>query len=212
MLNKKLLLSVLFVIFLIVIGVTVFKRDSNVQASNARIHKNELPEHGLFIVNSTDATYENDFDDWLQGKNEAFRQVANTLKPFSIFMKNTSNKDVLAYKLNWELKMSDGRVVNYPRTYFSPDYLMGVPRSDLYDRMMGSIKKNRRRFFTMIPTPLETDGGSSGVLSTTIQPEEIERFQEAGRKGDITPFIARITEQANQATDITVSIENILFD
>ena len=127
-------------------------------------------------------------------------------------MKNTSNKDVLAYKLNWELKMSDGRVVNYPRTYFSPDYLMGVPRSDLYDRMMGSIKKNSRRFFTMIPTPLETDGGSSGVLSTTIQPEEIERFQEAGRKGDITPFIARITEQANQATDITVSIENILFD
>lgn len=196
----------------------MFNWDFSTQGANARTHKNELPEHGLFIVSSTDATYENDVNEWLGDKNQAFQQVAKTLKPFSVFVKNTSDRDVLAYKLNWELKMSDGRLVNYPRTYFAPDYLMGVPRSDLYDSAMKSIKKGGKRFFTMIPTPFETNDGSgsagsgSGAFAVRIQNDEVERFQAAGRTADITPIIVKLSEQLNQATDITVSIEGVLFD
>lgn len=216
MLNKKHLLSVLFVvIFIMVVGVTMFEHEFNAHASNPRIHKNEFPEYGVLIVNSMDATYENDVRESLRDKIDAFQEVAATLRPFSVFVKNTSNKDILAYKLNWELKMSDGRVINYPRTYFSPAYLMGVPRSDLYDSMMESIKKNSKRFFTVIKTPFETDGGGgsgSGVIAMKIEKSEVERFQEASRTNDVNPFISKVTEQLNQATDITVSVESVLFD
>jgi hypothetical protein len=204
--------AILFGSSILIVGVIMFNRNFNAEGANPRIHKNELPEYGLLIVGSADDTYENDVKELLQEKNAAYQEVARTLKPFSVFIKNTSSRDILAYKLNWELKMSDGRIVNYPRTYFAPDYLMGVPRSDLYDSAMQTIKKNNKRFFTMIPTPFETDGGSRGAAAVKIGKEEVERFQEVGRTGDITPFIAKIAEKVTQATDVTVSIESVLFD
>jgi hypothetical protein len=190
----------------------MFNRDFSTEGANPRIHKKELPDHGLLIINSTDATYENDVNEWLQGEDEAFHGLATTLKPFSVLVKNTNNKDILAYKLNWELKMSDGTVVNYPRTRFSPDYLTGTPRSDLYDRWMDSIKKNSKRFFTMIPTPLETQAGTSGTFATRIEPEEVDRFQVAPWSNDMNPFVSKITEQLHKSTDVTVTIESVLFD
>lgn len=197
---------------ILILGVIMFNLNFTAEGANPRIHKKELPEHGLIIVNSTDETYESDVNEWIRNKNSAYQELATTLKPYSVFVRNTSDRDILAYKLNWELKMSDGRIVNFPRTYFTPDYLMGVPRSDLYDSMMGSIKKNGKRFYTMIPTSLETDDSTSGTSSANIRTEEIENFQDAGGKGDIRPLLANITGQANQATDITVSIDSVLFD
>lgn len=209
---KIIAVSVLLGISILILGVIMFNRNLNAEGANPRIHKKELSEYGLLIVNSADGTYENDVKEVLQEKNAAFQEVARTLKPFSIFVKNTSDRDILAYKLNWELKMSDGKIINYPRTYFATDYLTGVARSPMYDRAMQTIKKNSTRFFTMIPTPFEADGGSSGAAAAKIEKEEGERFQEASRTGDVKPIIAKITETLNQATDITVSIESVLFD
>lgn len=197
---------------ILVVGVIMFNRDFSAQGANPQIHKNELSEHGLFILNSTDDAYESDLRELLKDKNTAFQEVARTLRASSIFIKNTNSKDVLSYKLNWEIKMSDGRVVNYPRTYFAPDYLMGVSRSNLYDKAMQTIKKNGSRFFTMIPTPFESDSGSTVGAVTQINEAEVKRFQDAARKGEITPFIVQLNEKISQATDITVSIESVLFD
>lgn len=216
--RKIFFVSTLFVVLTLIVGVAMFNRNFSAEGANPRIHKKDLSEHGLLIVNSTDSTYEIGVDEWLNYKREDFRRVARTLKPFSVFIKNTTNKDIIAYKLNWELKMSDGRVVNYPRTYFATTYLMGVPRSALLDSAMESVKKGSKRFFTMIPTPFETSDGSgsggsgSGAFATRIQNDEVEKLQAAGRTRDITPIIAKLSEQLNLATDITVSIESALFD
>jgi len=143
----------------------MFDRNFSAEGATPQIHKRELPEHNLFIVSSSDETYENDLKELLRGKNTAFQENAKNLEPLSVFVKNTGDRDVLAYKLNWEVKMADGSVINQPRTYFAPAYLMGFAHSDLYDRSTRIIKKGSKRFFTMIPTPLEGDSGASGVAT-----------------------------------------------
>lgn len=183
--------------------------DNSTQGANARLHKSDLPEHGLVIVNSADPNFEADVRQWLGGTNPDSQKLANKLKQFSVFMRNGSDRDVLAYKLNWEIRMADGTVMNYPRQYFASDYLMGVQRSEQYDQLMKSVKRSGKRFFTIIPTPLET---SSGTGQIRLDAGEAEKFQRSGAAPDLDSLVTKLTTQLSQATDITVSIQGALFE
>jgi len=204
--------SILSLAVMFFIGGVMLSRDFSVQGANPRVHKKDLSERGVRVVISSDSGYDSDLNALLRERNSAFRSVANTFRPFSAFVRNTTHKDILAYKLTWEIKMPDGSVVEYPRSYFAPEYLMGVPPSAQYDDAIGSIKKSSARFFTLIPTPSETEGGSRGVMATRVRDEEVEAFRESGRVNGITPFVNKITEQLSNATDVTVSLESVLFD
>jgi hypothetical protein len=186
--------------------------DSNFtgKVPDPRIHKNELPGSGVFIVDSTDETFFDDVREELRGKDEVFQKDVTPLLPCSVFVKNTSDKDILAYKLNWQLNMNDGTVVNYPRSCFTPGPLTGSPRSDIYDNASETIKRNSKRFFTMIAL---ASAGGGGIGAMRIDPGDVEKFRKAGATGNMAAFfVSKIIEQLDSSDDITISIENALFD
>ncbi len=216
--RRILYVSVSFAVLMLVIGVVMFNRNFSTHGANPRLHKKDLSQRGVVAITSEDTSYDAEVADWLKDRRQEFDRVAGTLKPFSVFVKNTREKDIIAYKLNWELKMTDGTVINYPRIYFAPTYLMGVQHSELYDREMQSIRRGSKRLFTMVPTPFETnpqrqDANSSGMGSFRIgKNDNVDELRNIASTGDISPIISMLVNRMNQATDITVSVESVLFE
>ncbi len=73
--RKIFFVSTLFVVLTLIVGVAMFNHNFSAEGANPRIHKKDLSEHGLLIVNSTDSTYEIEVDEWLNEKREDFRRV-----------------------------------------------------------------------------------------------------------------------------------------
>jgi hypothetical protein len=217
MTKKILLISTILGIVFFIMGVGMFSTEFNVQGSNARMHKKDLHQHGVLLLNSSDEDFSREAAAWLNDKQGEFQLVGRTLGPFSVFVKNTTEKDIIAYKLNWEIKASDGRVSNYPRTYFAPAYLTGVSRSKQLDDAMRSVKRGNARFFTMIPTPFEegdnsrSSGSGSGVFIARAGTES-QVGAGAAVSANLQSVVDTLSKKLGEATDITVSIESVLFD
>lgn len=137
--RKKILLLSIFVFLSVVVVGSLSWLNSSVQATQIRIHKKDIPHRGLVVVYSTDSSFDNDVNQWLQGMPNEYQNFARTLKPFSFFVKNTSNKDVIAYRLKWELTDSEGIIRTYSRNYFEPEALVGIKNSN-----NENIEKKRR--------------------------------------------------------------------
>ncbi len=126
--KKQLILLAIFVSS-IVISVILFNQWSSVvKATNPKIGKRDIPHYGILITASSDYSFNEEVMHWTQGRTDIFNGNAKSLLPFSFFVKNMSNKDILAYKLRWKLRNSDGTVTSYVRSYFQPDSMMGIPK------------------------------------------------------------------------------------
>lgn len=186
------------------------------QAMNVKLRAKGIPEHGLSIVTSTDPYFNTLIADFLQGKPDALGEV---LKPFSIFVRNTSNRMVVAYMIKWEFTAPDGRVVPSTDAVASTWIFMRGAVTNLDTAIANDgtiIKPNSARFFSLaaVPDALPRQNGV-GVESFSFAFKDrnnSEKFQRAQQEHDPIAQVEILNTELSLYTDITVSIDGAFFE
>lgn len=87
----------------------------------------DIREHGLAIVGPGDAS----FDGMLNGAREHMSGVPlDVIRPYTVFIKNTGRRAVVAFVLKWELVRPDGKANTRTDQYITKYSLMGDGVSD----------------------------------------------------------------------------------
>lgn len=169
----------------VMVGTGVLANLTGGQAMELRIHKSDLPEHGIFLVTSADAS----FDELVAKHFEKGKPRA--LKPFAAFIRNSSTRLVVAYALTWELKDENGKSITAKTTNYSePGILIGneIPPDLIHTT---AIEPGSERCFSW---------------NSKIDPGRVE--------SDDTINHIRATVEAHiaRARDITIVLDGVIFD
>lgn len=90
-----------------------------------RYNLKDLPEHGLTIITPSNPLFDSQMSALLGEADGELEKHVKAVKPFCIFLRNTSNQEVVAYKLKWELVDADGRAMTKFSSTINPAKLMG---------------------------------------------------------------------------------------
>jgi hypothetical protein len=170
---------------------------------SVKVHKKDLPEHGLVIIGPADPSFDALLTAHLKGKPN---EVMDSLKPFSFFVDNRSNRTVVAYSLQWCFTKADGTNECYADSLTNPRALMdGDNLPDEMIEQSGRIKPHSARFFSLV----SPDG--SGSISVPASPEEVEQLKK-GVSPDRGALLRRYGLELSKYSDITFSIDGAFFD
>lgn len=148
-----------------------------------RFNKRDFPEHGVHLVTPVDLSFDQTVSEYFKNKSP------ETFKPFSVFIQNSGDKMIAAYALTWEFAKKDGKLMSNTVGYSEPGILMGdeMPKDLIHTT---AITPNSVRCFSW---------GSQ--IQQTEDPEK-----------NSSEVRARLTSELSQATDVTVSLEGVVFD
>lgn len=181
------------------------------------VNVKDLPEHGLRVVGPADPSFDGLVATLPNAQSEA---PPEALRPFSIFIKNTGNRMVVAYQLKWEVMQADGKVLTYTQGHIIPEMLKG--EDDLPGHKGGKkIRPNSVWYFSLATQPVEVAlreraanepsgrGTSFATLDSARHRDEAER---AVREKDQGASLNVLAEELAQASSITVSLDGVIFD
>lgn len=193
---------------LAVVGVVtgVFAVMGKGQAMQIRLNKRDLPKHGLNIISSIDPSFEETVAAYFKGR--LSKKPPENLMSFSIFIKNSGNKKVVAYALVWQLVKTDGKVVENRAIYAEPGILMGdeMPNHPAFKHTV-AIEPNAVRCFSWDSQIRPEAEYELGGLNSS------HSHQGVGKPNpDSSDIRARLTTELSQATDVTVSLDGVFFE
>jgi hypothetical protein len=193
-------------IMLIISAVTMtagFVLRRSARAMSIKVHKKDLPEHGLTIIGPSDPSFDALLSAHLKGEPN---EVIDRLKPFSFFVENKSKQTVVAYMVQWCFTKSDGTTQCYRKSLTNPRALMdGDNLSEDMMKQSGRVKPGETRFFSLVAS----DG--SGGFSIPARPEELEQLKR-GMLPDRAELFQRYSAELSKYSDLTVSIDGAFFD
>lgn len=111
----------------LVILILAYNWTRSVHAMSVSFNVKDLEE--LRIIGPHDPSFDGLLSTYFK---ESSREGFEDLKPFSVFVKNTSSRSVVAYVLRWELARRDGRVITNFSAYAQPGILLGSPIAASY--------------------------------------------------------------------------------
>lgn len=199
------------IVIVIVSAATGFILSRGVQARDVVIHVKDLRQHGLIILDPTSASFDEGFSDLVRDRNSSERRSLDSLRAFSVFVRNTSERNVVAYKIRWELLMDDGRTINYETTRAVLGALMG----DDAERVSSSrnvIRRNSARFAALGSLERQAQRGLGSSVGRATNQDDIAQIQQARQEQNENLLAERLSQQLSQATNITVSIDSAVFD
>lgn len=176
-----------------------FVRHTSRKASKAKVGSTsvalkDLPDIGIRIIGPNDDSFEGLLSTKLQGE---VRAAAETLSPFSFFIKNETDRSIIGYSIKWEMMGPDGVPHSHVKTYLASDVLIGRP----VEGLQGVIQPSSVRLISLAPF------------------EEINRARQGGgsRAARANAFpLAEQVEQLSARTArfnvITISIDSVLLD
>jgi hypothetical protein len=180
-----------------------FVLSRSVWAMSIKVHKKDLPEHGLRIVGPSDPSYDALLSARLKGETN---EVINQLKPFSFFVENRSERTVVAYAVQWCFTKLDGTNECSIKSLVNPKALMDG--DDIPEEMIeqsGRIRPNSVSFFSLI----SPDG--SGLFRVHARPDEVEQFKK-GVQPDRMTLLRRYGDELAKYSDVMLSIDGAFFD
>lgn len=148
----------------------------------------DIRERGLVIISPGDKSY----DEMLNTLRENMSgSPADAVRPYSVFIKNTGKRPVVAFVLKWELVRPDGKVITRTDQYVTKYSLMG-------DDDAGSdghiIKAN---------TPWLAFPGFAGALDT---------LTADNGAANLAPYFDRAGSNLAQYSTVNVSLDGVFFD
>lgn len=152
-------------------------------------HKRDLPDDGVRIITPLDPSFDAEALKYFK------KRSPETLKPFSVFIENSSTKTLVAYTLTWRFAKHDGQITSNTVGYSEPGVLMGDPVYEgPYVQHTVPIKPNGVRCFTWNSQILEDD---------STEPQRTSQ-QAALRQ--------MLFAELGKATDVTVTVDGAVFD
>lgn len=183
----------LIAILLIAVGAIVTTgvvRDGHgrSQVINLQFNVKDIPESGLTITTPANQ----DFDSAVKARFGTKSAAIEPLLPFSILIKNSGTRSVIAYTLKWELMRGDGQTLTQTRSYTTLWKLMGVEGADTDGNI---IRPNSFAFAT--PTNIE-----------------LSQVAERAANGDlqVQAYINNVREELAGYTGMTITLDGVFFD
>ena len=206
---KKRSIAALMVIagLILIVGIPLSRR---VQAMKVQVNAKDFPEHGLKIIGPMDPAFNGMLAAHLKRKKGL---SVDSLTPFSFFVRNTGDLDVVALMVTWDLTGPDGVTTTKEMGYANMLALMEGTNGNNND----VIKRNSNWFFAIGLPPESATGddeteistvGIGGSASEGNRPE----IQEAARQSNHAALLKVLKEQLAQSTDITISIVGAFFE
>jgi hypothetical protein len=200
--NKKgVLIAAAIVLISVSIGLIISEAS---QAVGIKIHAKDLPEHGLIIVKPSDPEFEV----------IAFASIPNltrdeleALRPFSMAIKNTGPKMLVAHTIIWEGANPEGRHESYVMSYANSEvftdrleFLSTIDRTNL-DK---TIKAGSSRLLSLVPMRRAgPSGGGGGSRGEQIKEDDAT---------DLTQRREQLRTQFMGYSDLTISIDGAFFE
>ncbi len=113
--------ALLTIVVCATIGLTYSNKEKSTM--NSILNTKGLPEQGLIFIEPTDAYYQQVMDTTMQNQTSP---SFDALKPFSVLLKNNSNKVLIAFKLKWEVEDGNGQVTTTTNGYMNSRRLFNV--------------------------------------------------------------------------------------
>lgn len=167
-----------------------------------RFNKRDLPQHGVHIITPVDPSFDATVLKHFKNKSR------ETLEPLSVFIQNSGARMVVAYALTWQFAKKDGKVISKTVGYSEPGILMGdeIPKDPAFKHTT-AIEPGEVKCFTwnsqIKQEAFETPGTSDKSAlhqSPDTQPDESSALR------------AMLASELSQATDLTVSLDGVVFD
>ncbi len=210
---KKAILIVLPLI--IVLSTTtgfIFSRIK--QTPQMRVNAKDLPKQGLIIIKPSDPAFNDLAAEFLQSVPD---EEMASLKPFSVLVKNTGTKTVVAYTIVWEGTEASGKKQAYVITHAnsealtdSEEYFKAISRTN-FDK---TIKPGAARLLSLLPLPANTSGaGGGGFGRQQNEPTPLEQSPPALGEANRAETVQRYASQLlAQYVELTVSIDGVFFE
>jgi uncharacterized protein (UPF0335 family) len=195
--RRALLITALITILTTATGFVLSRRT---RVMELKINAKDLSEHGLIIIRPSDPSFDSLAADFF--KDFSSEEVEN-LKPFSILIKNETDRTVVSQTVIWELTKTDGKKISLTKMSANSealtdgqDYFDALARTNMDD----TIRPNSIQLFSLLPLSRSGGGGGPFQQANPDNTEKIERLRSMR------------TELATKYTEITVSIDGAFFD
>jgi hypothetical protein len=212
---RKVVLICLLAILAVAVGAGFIWRRST-RAMAVQVNVRDIPEHGLRLIGPADPSFKGMATSLLRAKPD---EAVEALLPFSVLVKNTGNRTVVAYQLKWEVVRADGKVFTRTQGHLVPGVLKG--EEDVTGVGGKSIRPNSAWLCSLSTAPLEVSArkrgtyeptGSGGVFSSLHGGGDQEEVKQALQTGDHRVLQDVLVNELKQASSLTVSLEGAFFD
>lgn len=189
-------------------GFVFSQYTKNTKDMQVRYSAKDLPEHGIIIILPTDAEFDVLAGTLLAKQNDPdFEKI----KPFSIFLKNSSSKAVVAHSIVWKFVDATGKIADFKINYVdSPALTDGILNVESDEQTNETIPAGGYRFLTLAPK-LNSQGGGGSELSheknvlDTTQESSIE--EKRGKA--IESLYSRVLKNNNE---VIILLDGAFFD
>jgi hypothetical protein len=174
------------------------------QAMQVRFNKRDLPSQDLHIITSAEPSFEAMVATYFKTQPKTANK---NLEPFSVFIKNSGKRTVVAYILVWQLVKRDGQVLTNRTAYSEPAMLMGenMPTDPRFKHTQAIEPEAVKCFSWSAPIAGEPD-----VRLDSYRDLQSEQRQQSEESNDA--IRAKLTNELEQSTDLTVSLDGAFFD
>jgi hypothetical protein len=218
---RKILASVLLIAACtLAMGFILAKRGATGRALQR--NSKDLASDGLVFISPTHQDYDKELAAILKKQDGATKEAADSVRPFSVILVNRSNKDVIAYAVQWEAVDAEGARAGQIDSYIQPGTLMGAdPPDDEKIKAMGSAVRahqSRLLFWGGFDGDLRTlsKGGGvdpqlAGAVSVTAS-LDCAVFDDGTAVGpDTSNFFSQVEGQVQAKKDLLRSIHSQYF-
>ena len=161
-------LTILGCSLIILVAVSVFAQTSNPMT------KRDLADDGFLIVGPNDSSFESE----LRHLNFDKKPEMSTLKPFSVILRNSSSRSVVAFAIKWVVSDASGKVLTRSFNYIEPSGLLDGGREKTKRALVEhQIRPGGTRLLTtngMDRTEDELRDLASSPLPESVQHVEID--------------------------------------
>jgi hypothetical protein len=198
-------------IALLVASIVFNWADRQAKAVTVQINVKDFPVYDLKLISPSDPSFEGRVSALLKGKRNNFIEA---LKPYSVFLKNASNKAVVGYWLKWEMTKPDGTVVSRETGGINPSALMdgGASGSEQLSLTTGyAVEPNSMRFISLAYSLGENEEGTiSGYAGGSRDQAALDQFRRDKDKRP-TSKLDRVIAELQSYTSINISIDGVFF-
>lgn len=194
-----------------ILGGGFYWHSRRVQVVSVQVNVQDLPRHGLSIISSLDPSFDRGVSAILKGKSDT---LVGALKPFSVLVKNTGTKAVVAYQLKWEMVKPDGSVSVRYTGGSNPRALMdgGAPGFEELSTTSGfAIAPSSTRFASLIARLDDSEGGIAAFAGSSDKTGTAS-LEQAVRDKNLEPMRATMAAELLGHKSVTVSIDGAFFE